>query len=57
MDRYVDTAFVHDFHVAGKNIECGRCHTAIQHRLPPPIGLPKVEREPGAAGLALRGAP
>ena len=35
LDRYTDTPFLHDFHVAGKNIECGRCHTEIQHHLPP----------------------
>ena len=44
LERYADTAFVHDFHVAGHNIECARCHSEIQHKLPPPIGL--------AAGLA-----
>jgi hypothetical protein len=38
--RYPDTAVVHDFHVAGHNIECGRCHTEIKHRLPAPMGLP-----------------
>ncbi len=51
LERYTDTAFVHDFHVAGKNIECGRCHTAIKHRLPPPIGPPKSAEAPGAAKL------
>jgi nitrate/TMAO reductase-like tetraheme cytochrome c subunit len=34
LERYPDTAFVHDFHVAGHNIECARCHTEIKHRLP-----------------------
>ena len=57
LERYTDSAFVHDFHVTGKNIECGRCHTAIKHRLPPPIGLPKAEHGPGAPGLALRSTP
>jgi nitrate/TMAO reductase-like tetraheme cytochrome c subunit len=55
--RFADTAFVHDFHVADKNIECGRCHTAIKHRLPPPIGLRKTEREPDAPRLAARSSP
>lgn len=40
LDRYADTPFVHDFHVARHNIECARCHTEIRHRLPPPIGVP-----------------
>jgi nitrate/TMAO reductase-like tetraheme cytochrome c subunit len=38
--RYADTPFIHDFHVATHNIECGRCHTEIKHKLPPPIGIP-----------------
>jgi nitrate/TMAO reductase-like tetraheme cytochrome c subunit len=40
LQKYGDTAFVHDYHVAGHNIECLRCHTEMKHRLPPPIGLP-----------------
>ncbi|MFZ1059199.1 MAG: cytochrome c3 family protein [Candidatus Rokuibacteriota bacterium] len=47
LQRYPDTPFIHDFHVAGHNIECARCHTEIRHRLPPPIGLPTAG-EPGA---------
>jgi nitrate/TMAO reductase-like tetraheme cytochrome c subunit len=39
LQRYADTPFIHDFHVAGHNIECGRCHSEIRHRLPPPIGF------------------
>jgi hypothetical protein len=39
LQRYADTSFIHDFHVAGHNIECARCHSEIRHRLPPPIGL------------------
>jgi nitrate/TMAO reductase-like tetraheme cytochrome c subunit len=50
LQHYTDTAFVHDFHVAGHNIECTRCHTPIKHRLPPPIGVPTA----GGASLALR---
>jgi nitrate/TMAO reductase-like tetraheme cytochrome c subunit len=57
LERYTDSAFVHDFHVTGKNIECGRCHTAIKHRLPTPIGLPKAEHGPGVPGVALRSTP
>jgi hypothetical protein len=34
LERYPDTPFIHDFHVAGHNIECARCHTEIRHRLP-----------------------
>ncbi len=43
LERYVDHAFVHDFHVAKHNIECARCHTQIKHKLPPRIG-PTAER-------------
>jgi nitrate/TMAO reductase-like tetraheme cytochrome c subunit len=50
LQHYTDTAFVHDFHVAGHNIECTRCHTPIKHRLPPPIGVPTA----GGASLAVR---
>jgi hypothetical protein len=44
LDRYADTPFIHDFHVATKNIECDRCHTEIRHRLPPRIGAPTAGR-------------
>jgi nitrate/TMAO reductase-like tetraheme cytochrome c subunit len=37
--RYGDQPFIHATHVTTHNIECGRCHSAVQHRLPPPIGL------------------
>jgi len=57
LQRYTDTPFIHDFHVAGKNIECGRCHTAIKHRLPPPIGLPKAEHGADGLRLATLGSP
>lgn len=49
LDRYPDTPFLHDFHVAGHNIECARCHTEMRHRLPPPIGIPVASRGPGSA--------
>jgi nitrate/TMAO reductase-like tetraheme cytochrome c subunit len=39
LQKYPDTPFIHDFHVARHNIECGRCHSEIRHELPPPIGL------------------
>jgi nitrate/TMAO reductase-like tetraheme cytochrome c subunit len=39
LQKYADTPFIHDFHVAGHNIECTRCHSEIKHKLPPPIGL------------------
>ncbi len=39
LQRYPETRFIHEAHVAGKNIECRRCHTEIRHKLPPPIGL------------------
>jgi hypothetical protein len=52
--RHGDPASFHDLHVAGKNIECIRCHTVIKHRLPAPIGLPTASRgapaAPGAGG-------
>jgi len=46
LQRYADTPFIHDFHVARHNIECARCHTEIHHRLPPPIGLPTARGGP-----------
>ncbi len=57
LERYTDTPFIHDFHVAGKNIECARCHTIIKHRLPPPIGLPAAQHRPDTLRLAALGAP
>jgi len=39
LERYPDTPFIHDFHVATHNIECARCHTEIKHQLPPLIGF------------------
>jgi hypothetical protein len=45
LKRYPDTPFIHDFHVAGHNIDCMRCHTEVKHRLPPPIGLPAARDE------------
>ncbi|MBI3780572.1 MAG: cytochrome c3 family protein, partial [candidate division NC10 bacterium] len=39
LEKYADTPFIHDFHVARHNIECTRCHSEIRHKLPPPIGL------------------
>jgi nitrate/TMAO reductase-like tetraheme cytochrome c subunit len=39
LEKYADTPFIHDFHVAKHNIECTRCHSEIKHKLPPPIGL------------------
>ncbi len=39
LQRYADTPFIHEFHVAGHHIECTRCHSEIRHTLPPPIGL------------------
>jgi nitrate/TMAO reductase-like tetraheme cytochrome c subunit len=48
LERYADTPFIHDFHVARHNIECARCHTEIRHRLPPRIGVP-VAAVPGGA--------
>jgi nitrate/TMAO reductase-like tetraheme cytochrome c subunit len=37
--RHGDHAAVHAIHVTGHNVECGRCHTTVQHRLPPPVGV------------------
>ncbi|MFQ5830498.1 MAG: NapC/NirT family cytochrome c [Candidatus Methylomirabilia bacterium] len=47
LERYPDTPFIHDFHVAGHNIECARCHTEIRHKLPPLIGMPAAGRVSG----------
>ena len=58
LERYADTPFIHDFHVAGKNIECDRCHTAIRHQLPPPIGLPRaMQQDPEGPRVAARVLP
>lgn len=38
LQKYTDTPFIHEFHVAGHHIECTRCHSEIRHTLPPPIG-------------------
>jgi nitrate/TMAO reductase-like tetraheme cytochrome c subunit len=37
--RYGDQPFIHATHVTTHNIECGRCHTAVRHTLPPRIGV------------------
>ena len=37
--RYGDQPFIHGAHVTTHNIECGRCHTTIEHKLPPSIGV------------------
>jgi nitrate/TMAO reductase-like tetraheme cytochrome c subunit len=50
LERYGDTPFLHDFHVATHNIECARCHTEIKHRLPPLPGAPRVARGLPASG-------
>jgi nitrate/TMAO reductase-like tetraheme cytochrome c subunit len=52
LERYPDTPFLHEFHVAGHNIECARCHTEIRHRLPAPIGLPRTAVRPEDGRLA-----
>lgn len=39
LEKYADTPFMHEFHVAGHHIECTRCHSEITHTLPPPVGL------------------
>jgi len=36
--RHGDSPAIHATHVTTHTIECGRCHTTVQHRLPPPIG-------------------
>jgi nitrate/TMAO reductase-like tetraheme cytochrome c subunit len=48
LDRYPDTALLHKAHVTERTIDCVRCHTEIQHKLPPPIGAPTAEARPGA---------
>jgi len=50
--RYADTPAIHALHVASHNIECGRCHATIKHKLPPLIGAPTAEAGPGDAALA-----
>jgi len=55
LERFADTPFIHDFHVAGHNIECSRCHTSIQHKLPPRFGIPTGGVGPGTVGIAATG--
>ena len=54
LERYGDTEFIHDFHVAGHNIECARCHSEIKHRLPPLIGIPRAVRDVDRPSLVVR---
>ena len=54
LQRYADTPFLHDFHVARHNIECARCHTSIKHRLPPRFGLTAASGGGDAPVLAAR---
>jgi nitrate/TMAO reductase-like tetraheme cytochrome c subunit len=51
LERYADTPAIHAHHVASHNIECGRCHTTIKHKLPPPIGAPTAEAGSGDTAL------
>ena len=51
LDRYTDTPFIHDHHVAGHNIECTRCHTEIKHRLPGRGRTPTAGAPPGRHAL------
>ncbi len=52
LEKYPDTPFIHDFHVAKHNIECARCHTEIKHHLPPRIGVPTAAVDRDASQLA-----
>jgi nitrate/TMAO reductase-like tetraheme cytochrome c subunit len=56
LERYTDTPFIHDFHVAQHNIECARCHTEIKHRLPSLAGTPKAAHGPSPEGWRVRPA-
>lgn len=56
LERYADTPFIHDFHVAGHNIECARCHTEIRHRLPPLIGMRAAVRDADRSSQVVRAA-
>ncbi len=47
--KYDDSRLVHAAHVTERSIECTRCHSAIEHRLPPRIGVPTA----GAAASTL----
>jgi len=40
LERYGDKARIHAVHVTERPMSCTRCHDAIRHRLPPPIGAP-----------------
>ncbi|MBI3456719.1 MAG: NapC/NirT family cytochrome c [Candidatus Rokubacteria bacterium] len=43
--RYAEARLLHDVHVTRRSIECTRCHTQIEHKLPPPIGIPRAARQ------------
>jgi nitrate/TMAO reductase-like tetraheme cytochrome c subunit len=34
LQRYDDTAFIHENHVTNQKIECSQCHNAVQHYMP-----------------------
>ena len=57
IQRYPETPVIHAAHVAAHTIECTRCHTAIRHRLPPPIRVPAAADRPGPAVVAPRRSP
>lgn len=54
LEHYADTPFIHDFHVAGHNVDCARCHTEIKHKLPPRISVPTAYAPTGGSAVALR---
>ncbi len=55
INRYPETATLHQVHVAEHRVECTRCHTEIKHRLPPAIGVPTAGSAPRSSGLAALG--
>ena len=55
LDRYGDRALLHAAHVTERSVTCTRCHTEIKHRLPPPVGGPTAQAEPGTLLAMPRG--
>jgi nitrate/TMAO reductase-like tetraheme cytochrome c subunit len=39
LQRSGDVELIHSVHVTRRSIECTRCHSEIQHKLPPPVGV------------------
>jgi nitrate/TMAO reductase-like tetraheme cytochrome c subunit len=52
LQRYAEVALIHDVHVTRHPIECTRCHTEVQHKLPPLLGAPPSASRARSAATA-----